>query len=192
MPPFMELLPDKVDIHHLFCYTLSMIRQYGAQRFRPSKPMVAVETKKRGKKPAKTTWVPQADDFGYKYRVGVIPVGTIVWLQDNIRPFRGIEYPVRRDPWILTAWMNREYYPCVAGAPPVEYLSGGHLAIMKSLRNGREHQVSDWIIEKCIDAGLEMDYLTKHVRSSKKHQQPTTLVGSKNYHRKLRSHALVA
>jgi hypothetical protein len=143
--------------------------------------MVAIETKKRGKKPAKTTWVPQADDFGYRYRVGVIPVGTIVFLQDNVGPFKGIEYPVRREPWILTAWTNREYYPCVAGAPRVKYLIGGHLAIMKNLRNGHEKPVSDWIIEKCIDAGLEVDCLIKHVRSSKKHQQFTTLKGSRNH-----------
>lgn len=89
-------------------------------------------------------------------RIGTIPVGTVLYIRDTrnlgIVPSRSI----RRDPWIVTAWLNREYYPCSRKRPPVVYMIGGHLAVVKSLRTGAEKRVSDHILLACSDAGLEV------------------------------------
>lgn len=121
-----------------------MLRQYGAQRFRPSLPLVPVT--KRGR----TTYQPQAGDFGYRYQVGTVPIGTIVYLQDA----RSLDDAVTRNPWILEAWLNREYFPCTRGAQRVVYMRGGHLAQVRSLRDGRVKRVADWLILSAVDAGL--------------------------------------
>jgi hypothetical protein len=87
--------------------------------------------------------------------VGTVPVGTILYIQDGIRPFAPIRWPIKREPWIVTAWLNREYFPGVKGAPRVKMLASGHLAEVRSLRDGRQKLVADWILLRCLDAGLE-------------------------------------
>jgi hypothetical protein len=109
-----------------------MIRQYGAQRF---------STGPRGK------------------RIGTIPVGTIVYIQDGINPLRGLTRPiVCREPWIVEAWLPRDYSkwnPTSRSFTTVR-IAGGHLAMVRSLRNRRRVEcVADWILLACIDAGLE-------------------------------------
>ena len=95
-----------------------MIRQYHAMRFRGDYPMI-----------------------------GTIPVGEIIYIQDNVRPLRGISGEVvMRDPWIIEAWLNRESYTGI--------MAGGHLAVVRSLRTGRRTTVADWILLYCVDAGL--------------------------------------
>jgi hypothetical protein len=43
-------------------------------------------------------------------RIGTVPVGTIVYIQDGVRPLNGICRPVtRRNPWLVEAWLNRDY-----------------------------------------------------------------------------------
>lgn len=90
--------------------------------------------------------------------VGTVDVGTVVYIQDNVRPFSRLEYPVLRDPWIVEAWFNREYHPAVKGKPHTTYMLGGHLAQVRSLRTGRVRLVADWIILRCVDAGLDREY----------------------------------
>ena len=81
-------------------------------------------------------------------RIGTIPVGTIVYIQDGIRPLSGFPHsPVCRNPWIVETWHPR----CHFG----KAMAGGHMATVRSLRNGRRQQVADWILLACIDAGLE-------------------------------------
>lgn len=87
-------------------------------------------------------------------RIGTVPVGTIAYIQDSMRPFGSVEFPVCRNPWIVTAWHNREYFPCVQNRPEVQYMTGGHLATVRSLRDGRIKQVADWLLLRCEDAGL--------------------------------------
>lgn len=97
-----------------------MLTQYGPQRFR---------TDSRGR------------------RVGTVPVGSIVYLQDGVRPFNGPSgRPQLREPSIVVAWHNRELFG--------KRLSGGHLATVKSLRDGQETQIADWILVRHDDAGL--------------------------------------
>ena len=112
-----------------------MIQQYGAQRFK-SRCASA-----RGR------------------RVGTIPVGTIVYIQDGTRPLGGFTRPiVCREPWIVEAWLTREYSKWNAATQSFRtvWVSGGHLAQVRSLRDSRRvQQVADWILLKCIDAGLE-------------------------------------
>ena len=98
-----------------------MIRQYFAQRFRAGSPK----------------------------RVGTIPVGTIVYIQDGMRPLSGFQgHPICRNPWIVEAWHPR----LVCG----KTTAGGHLATVRSLRDGRRQHVADWILLTCVDAGLEV------------------------------------
>lgn len=87
--------------------------------------------------------------------MGTVPVGTILYIQDGVRPFSPIQWPIRRNPWIVRAWLNREYFPCVKGAPEVKMLAGGHLAEVESLRDGRRQLIADWILLRCLDADLE-------------------------------------
>jgi len=97
-----------------------MIRQYYAQRFHVGSPK----------------------------RIGTIPVGTIIYIQDGIRPLSGLrEHPICRDPWIVESWHPRTLCD--------KAMAGGHLATVRSLRDGRRQQVADWILLACIDAGLE-------------------------------------
>jgi hypothetical protein len=81
---------------------------------------------------------------GYNPRhIGTIPTGSIIYIQDNLRPFSAPSKVVKRNPWIVRAWMNRE---CLG-----RILKGGHLAVVQSLRDGRTQTVSDWILLRSID-----------------------------------------
>lgn len=96
-----------------------MIRQYNPQRF----VFAALRAGNREK----------------TVRVGTIPVGTIVYID-------GRRTGVYRAPWIVMAWLPREI-----GAAAVvngKYVNrmmagGGHLAMVKSLRDGRITTVAD-------------------------------------------------
>lgn len=113
-----------------------MIRQYGAPRFTLACPP-AVASK----------------------RVGTIAIGTIVYIQDALRPLRGLSRPVVcREPWIVEAWLPGDYSKWDSGLKQFRTvrISGGHLAQVRSLRDRRRiRQVADWILLECIDAGLE-------------------------------------
>jgi hypothetical protein len=81
-------------------------------------------------------------------RIGTILVGTIVYIQDGRRPLSGFrDSPVCRNPWIVESW-----HP---GIHCGKAMAGGHLAAVRSLRDGRRQQVADWILLACMDAGLE-------------------------------------
>lgn len=125
-----------------------MFRQYYAQRFRRMYPVVA---KKVGRKT-----VHYADPRDRQ--IGTIPVGTILYIQDGINPLKGFTRPmICREPWIVEAWLPREYakwHPLSRKFTSV-FIRGGHLAIVRSLRNNRVKQVADWILLACVDAGLE-------------------------------------
>lgn len=85
----------------------------------------------------------------------VLPVGTIVYLQDGVRPFSFPRFPVRREPYTIEAYHNREYFPSMEGAQEVTYMTGGHLATLRSLRDSRRvFKIADWILRMHDDAGL--------------------------------------
>ncbi len=90
-------------------------------------------------------------------QVGTINVGTILYIQDGVSPFRFPDRITRREPWRVEAWIPRQYtvrdprtgfhrsVPC----------AGGHLALVRSLRDSRRTAyIADWILLKCADAGL--------------------------------------
>jgi hypothetical protein len=59
---------------------------------------------------------------------------------------------VFRNPWQIQAWHNREYCTGTSvGGRPYTYMRGGHLATVRSLRDGRVQQVADWLIKMCLD-----------------------------------------
>ena len=125
-----------------------MIRQYYAQRFRPTYP-----SRPSGKSGSITLYSTDPRDK----RIGTIPVGTILYIQDGVRPFRDLERPlVRRNPWIVEAWIPREYSKLDGRGWTTVRIAGGHLAQVRSLRDRRRMQlVADWILLQCMDAGLE-------------------------------------
>ena len=81
---------------------------------------------------------------------GPIPVGTILYLQDGVGPFGVPRFwtPVFRNPWQIVAWHPREYQR--AHQPPLR-MRGGHLATVRSLRDGRQQQVADWLLKFASD-----------------------------------------
>lgn|SRR5579864_1526 len=89
-------------------------------------------------------------------RIGTLSVGAIIYLQDAVRPLTGLSRPViTRNPWIVEAWLNRDYSVYRSGTWTTVKCAGGHLAIVRSLRDGRRRLVADWILLACVDAGLE-------------------------------------
>jgi hypothetical protein len=105
-----------------------MLHQYNAQRFRWW----------RGK------------------RVGTVAIGTIIYIQDGIRPLTGLpQSVVTRNPWLVEAWLNRDYSRYSLGKWTTVKCAGGHLAQVRSLRDGRRQLVADWLLLACRDAGLE-------------------------------------
>ena len=89
-------------------------------------------------------------------RIGTIPVGAIIYVQDGVRSLAGLTRPiVRRTPWIVEAWLNRDYSLNSAGRWKTVKMAGGHSAVIRSLRDGRRQEVADWLLLACVDAGLE-------------------------------------
>jgi len=126
-----------------------MFRQYYASRFRASYPFAP---RKIGRK---TTSCLDPRDR----QIGTIAVGTIIYIQDGIRPLEGFTRPVIcREPWIVEAWLPRDYAKWDGSQRKFRTVSirGGHWAVVRSLRNrNRVKQVADWILHACVDAGLE-------------------------------------
>jgi len=126
-----------------------MFRQYYAQRFRSMYPPTP---RKVGRK---TVYDADPRDR----QIGTIPVGTILYIQDGVNPLRGLTRDVVcREPWIVEAWLPRDYSKWDASSRTFKTvrIRGGHLAIVRSLRNRkRVRTVADWILLACSDAGLE-------------------------------------
>jgi hypothetical protein len=90
-------------------------------------------------------------------RVGTVPVGEIVYIQDNVSPFRFTEYIQTREPWQVEGWIPREmiYRGSNIGQHSLKRCAGGHLAVVRSLRDQRKTKVvADWLLLACIDRGL--------------------------------------
>jgi hypothetical protein len=115
-----------------------MVHQYGAQRSTFSCP----------------------PELGHRC-VGTIPVGSIVYIQDGVKPLSGFTRPVVcREPWIVEAWLPRDYSKWDPNLKQIRTvrISGGHLAQVRSLRDRRRVKlVADWILLQWIDAGLEKE-----------------------------------
>ena len=129
-----------------------MFRQYYAQRFRSMYPPI---TEKVGRK---TVYYAHPRDR----QIGTIPVGTILYIQDGVSPFKSLTRDVvQREPWIVEAWLPREYakWEGASRAFKTVRIRGGHLAVVRSLRDSRRRTtVADWILLACLDAGLEKFY----------------------------------
>lgn len=92
-------------------------------------------------------------------RVGTIPVGTVLYIQDGVRPMGGFRGSiVRREPWIVEAWHNRTMGAARRGSDGRyvdAIMAGGHLATVRSLRTGRRHTVADWLLLACVELDCE-------------------------------------
>jgi hypothetical protein len=129
-----------------------MFRQYYAQRFRSIFPAMPRQVGK--------TTVHERDPRDR--RIGTIPVGTILYIQDGVRPLHSLTRDVIcREPWIVEAWLPRDYSKWDSSTRRFKTvrMAGGHLAVVRSLRNARRvATVADWILLACLDAGLEKIY----------------------------------
>lgn len=93
-------------------------------------------------------------------RVGTIRVGDILYIQDRVHPFSFPRHPACREPWRVEAWIPREVirWDPVARRYKTVRCSGGHLALVRSLRDSRRtEQVADWLLLACADAGLTLE-----------------------------------
>lgn len=84
--------------------------------------------------------------------VGTIPCGTIVYIQD----WKAADV-VRRNPWIIEAWLPREVGACrkVNGKWRPGYVANGsYLAQVRSLRDGRVRVVGEHYLLHAADQGL--------------------------------------
>lgn len=126
-----------------------MFHQYYASRFRPSYPPIAKTVRR------KTVYYSDPRDK----HIGTIPVGTILYIQDGVRPLNGLTREVIcREPWIVEAWIPRDYAKWDEPTKTFRNvrIRGGHLAAVRSLRDRRRVKtVADWILLACLDAGLE-------------------------------------
>ncbi|GEM_PF-789653 len=126
-----------------------MFRQYYAHRFRLMYPAII---KKVGRK---TIHLSDPRDR----QIGTIAAGTIIYIQDGVNPLRGLTRGlVCREPWIVEAWLPRDYAKWDGSTRSFKTvrIRGGHLAVVRSLRDRRRVQtVADWILLACVDAGLE-------------------------------------
>lgn len=107
--------------------------------------------------------------------VGTIPTGTIVYIQDNVRPFRFPERVSCREPWQVIAWIPRELPTFRRGEWQAKRCAGGHLAMVRSLRTGRVRKVADWILRACIEAGLEIEAIP-YEKATRRHYAKQQLI----------------
>lgn len=84
--------------------------------------------------------------------IGTIPAGSILYIQHSGYG----QPPVRVNPWIVEAWIPRTIGAAarVNGRYVDRRAAGGHLAIVRSLRNGRRTTVADHFLVWADDAGL--------------------------------------
>ena len=90
-------------------------------------------------------------------RVGTINVGTILYIQDGVRPFAVPDRVICREPWRVEGWIPREAISWDSATRRYKMVRcpGGHLALVRSLRDSRRTaQVADWLLLACVDAGL--------------------------------------
>ena len=93
--------------------------------------------------------------------VSSINLGDIYYLQDGVRPmgdpFR-YRSPIRREPWMVVGFTNREYFPCSPFRPHTTYLAGQGYVLVKSLRDGRLKRVGEWFILWHEDRGFTKEW----------------------------------
>ena len=82
------------------------------------------------------------------HREGTIPIGSIIYIQDGVTPFGFTQPFVCQNPWIVESWGLRTWSRTFGTQDE------GHLATVRSLRDGCRKQIADWILLSCIDADL--------------------------------------
>ncbi len=91
--------------------------------------------------------------------VSSISIGDIYYFQDGVRPLGNDQFryrsPIRKNPWIVVAFLNRKYYPAVRGGRPVIYMRGGVRILVRSLRDGRYWVVGAWFVHCHEELGLD-------------------------------------
>ena len=93
--------------------------------------------------------------------VSPINIGDIYYLQDGVKPFGDpfrYRSPIRREPWMVVGFTNREYYPCSPFRPHTTYLAGPGNVVVKSLRDGRVKRVGEWFILWHEDHGFTKEW----------------------------------
>lgn len=81
--------------------------------------------------------------------------GDVYYFQDWQRPMSGsprFAPTVCRNPWQVIGFHNREYHPARG---PSQFMRGGHLVTVRSLRDGRTQTIADWMLRQAEEIGLQ-------------------------------------
>ena len=81
---------------------------------------------------------------------GIVPIGTIVYLQDGLRPLRGFT----RSPVLVNPWIVESFQPCASTFDGLVRQTYGSVAVVRSLRDGRTATVGEWALLAHDDAFL--------------------------------------
>jgi len=82
-----------------------------------------------------------------------VPVGTMIYSMRFFKPFGNSCFTLGKGPFIVEAWLNREYSKRVAGKYVTVYIRGGHLAVIKDISNGKRHKIADHYLLAAQDNG---------------------------------------
>lgn len=96
-------------------------------------------------------WIASNDDVTRMDAAGIAGQISVVLVADifDVSPERVAGDVVRREPWMVEAWLPRELGAArkVAGRYESPRMAGGHLARVRSLRDRRRTAtVADWIL----------------------------------------------
>lgn len=99
--------------------------------------------------------------YSHRGRPVAVPVGTLVYLQDNLSPFGPRDRyfrPTHRTPYRVEAWLPREIGASrrnASGRFENTFGVGGHLAAIRNMRTGALTSVADWLIKLSLDLAGE-------------------------------------
>lgn len=82
-----------------------------------------------------------------------VPVGAIICSRCFFKPFGNSCFTLGKGPFIVEAWLNREYSKHISGRFVTVYIRGGHLAVIRDISSGKRHRIADHYLLAAWDNG---------------------------------------